>query len=176
MPTFADTLLQGQNDAFTYARAEVRQNAEYWEQAIRTKCTANRNSRYISGFLQQYFSGESACIIDKPGEICSAQDFEKSLKKKLEKPVSVHKQLHYQDTAGKNISTGIYTCSPENSSYFHNALNQIIANLGFSNYRVTLVPLKRVERTITPASLFSPIQVTDKIVGSCYAFHIEIRW
>lgn len=175
MSTFAESLSQGSKKTASH---HIRQNVLYCADAIKHKCLDNRSSRYISGFISSYNNEPPVTIVDRLSYEPSAAEAEKIFRKStLHKPSMESKSHLYQDSTGKCFRQPILECSSEDVPFFSNALKEVILNLGFSKYKVTPIALKHVERTITPASIFSPVKVIDKTIGSpCYMFHIEIRW
>lgn len=174
MHTFAENLSKN-NSIPGY---HIQQKVYYCEEAIKSKCLSNKNARCISGFLSSYNNEPGVSIIDRLSYELSALEEEKKLRKSsLHKPNMESKSHLYQDATGKCFRQSILECSPAEVTCFSDALKEVIVKLGFTNYKITPIALKHIERTITPASFFTPIKVTDKAVGSpCYMFYIEIRW
>ena len=175
MSTFAQSLAQENKKTTPH---HIQQNVLYCASAIKHKCLDNRSTGYISGFISSYNNEPAVNIIDKLSYEPTAAEMEKKLRKSTLCKPSMESRTHlYQDSTGKCFRQPMLTCSPDDAIFFSDALKKAIKDLGFMNYAVTPIVLKHIERTITPASIFSPIKVIDKTVGSpCYMFHIELRW
>lgn len=178
MPTFADSLLKPQNDQLSFAQATLRQDGPYWEAAIKDACQQNRTARHISGFIVQPIPAEGAAIyeLDRLTTV-SPEEWEKSLRKSLEKSPGEHKHTVYQNSAGQYIRSGLVTGMAEHVNYYVPALQEMIRKMGFVRYTVTAVPLKDIERTAKRGSgLFATTKVIDQVRGTRYALYIDIYW
>ena len=175
MPTFAESLSQGRNNTVS---CHIRQNALFYANAIKYKCLSNQSARCVSGFISSHNNEPSVSIIDRLSYAPSASEAEKKYQKSsLHKPSMVSKSHLYQDTTGKCFGNSVLTCTSAEVNCYTDALKEVVLGLGFTKYKITPHALKHIERTTTPATLFTPVKVVDKVVGlPCYMFHIEIRW